>query len=150
MRNVYLVERQSRPNWHRAPYHRVILCDLIAVARAEAGWSGDRASIWEHEWGTTGGGWLVRRWRGLDIDYGYLVRATELPDGSITGFRHRDAHPWPILAQAVWWSPRPVPDRWAKRGISIPDDDFSRSRILGHYPNEEWLAGQSPGKEGET
>jgi hypothetical protein len=62
----------------------VIVCDRRNVAEDRAGWTGDGAWMWVHDRSTGGGGWLILKWNGLNIDYGYLVRGLYQP-----GITHR-------------------------------------------------------------
>lgn len=133
-RTLYLVVRPDHYGEHFHPsnaVHRVLLCTEKDIAFWEAGWTGDGASIWTRDSRETGGGFLIERWNGLDIDYGHIVRGGELPDGSKLGFYHEHAGgtPWEALPSAVWWSNHRLPDWLHERGVRIPDDDRSRSRI---------------------
>lgn len=132
---LYLIKRGPRPDYHKAPFHPVILCATRKIAREEAGWTGDGAWVWERNTMTESGeGWLLSRWNGLDIDYGHLVRGHNLPDGSHTAF-WRDYDLWPkgvqdLFAGAVWWSTKLLPAWLAKRGVVYPPDAFSRTDIV--------------------
>lgn len=92
MRNLYLIDRgHDRPDHHHpsVPYHRVIVACNGRVARWEAGDTADGATVWQLLAGDLdGSGWLLIRWRGLDVDYGAVARSSTLPDGSHTGFWH--------------------------------------------------------------
>lgn len=104
-----------------------------AKAQREAGWSGDFATVWER--GThlnDGSGFLLVRWKGLEIDYGHVVRTFALPDGSIgTGFCHPDPNrePWSLLDGAIWWSTAKLPAALRGMGVVEADDQFSRDWI---------------------
>jgi hypothetical protein len=132
MADVYLVKRGPRPDYHRAPFHPVIVCGKRWVAKWEAGWTGDAAWVWSHERGTSGGGWLLERWNGLDIDYGHVVRAVTLPDGTDAAFVHEGTgrEPWPLLLGATWWDDKPMPRWLVQYGVLYPMDGFSQQRIL--------------------
>lgn len=128
---IYLIQRGPRPDYHRAPYHPVIICDLKRIAEWQADWTGEGASVWKHEPSRRGGGWLLTRWRGLDIDYGHVVRGGSLFDGGRMGFAHdEDAPPWSLLNGAVWWSSKRMPDWLKARGVVYPPDEFSQQEIL--------------------
>src|ERR1044072_7661200 len=109
MLNLFLIKRGPRPSHHRAPFHPVILCDKLSVARWQAGHTGDRACVWKRQGLRDNGfGWLMTRWNGLDIDYGPVVHTVELPDGLKPAFC-RDYVDWPMVVRdllpgAVWWS----------------------------------------------
>jgi hypothetical protein len=135
---LYLIKRGARPSHYHESllWHPTLLCDRKPMAEQVWGWTGDRSWVWEHEAQTAGGGWLLRRWEGLPIDYGYLVRTCDLPDGTGTGFFHRRAldvrrrEPWLLLPGAVWWSEKRMP-AWAEaEGVVYPPDDFAQQRIL--------------------
>jgi hypothetical protein len=129
--SVYLIKRGPRPEYHRAPFHPVIICGKRKVAKVEAGWTGDAAYVWEHERNWHGGGWLLARWKGFDVDYGHVVRACTMPDGSSAAFQHEmDAEPWTLLNGAVWWDDKKMPEWLAKAGVVYPSDDFSQQSIL--------------------
>jgi DNA-binding MarR family transcriptional regulator len=91
-KNLYLIDRgHDRPSQFHpdTPYHRVLVACNGKVARHEAGDTGDGATVWQLFAGDLdGSGWLLIRWKGLDVDYGSLVRTWTLPDGSHTAFYH--------------------------------------------------------------
>ena len=132
--SLYLIQRGPRPDYHRAPFHPVVIADLKRVAKWEAGWSGDCATVWEREgWCYTGAGWLLARWQGMDVDYGHLVRVCSLPGGGRAGF-WRD---YPaeqsvegLFPGAVWYSIRKMPKWLEERGVVYPSDQFTRQHIL--------------------
>jgi hypothetical protein len=132
MSGLYLIKRGPRPEHFRAPFHPVILCAKRAVAKWEAGWSGDASWVWSHERGTRAGGWLLERWNGFDIDYGHVVRGLTLPDGTEAAFvhEHTEREPWPLLRGAVWWHDKPMPAWLLDAGVTYPPDGFSQQRIL--------------------
>lgn len=151
---IYLIKRGPRPDHHRAPYHPVVICDRKDMAKWEVGWTGDRAWLWSHcEPGTLGGGWLLERWEGLDLDYGGLVKGGTLPDGTHMGFFHKQRdrgyaprtgddkpvwlgydetlqEPWTLLPGAVWWSAMPMSKALQEAGVVYPSDSFTQQRIL--------------------
>lgn len=129
-RSLFLVKRGPRPQYHSAPYHPVILCSNRKIARHQAGWSGDLSSVWEKWPSGSDGGFLIRRWNGLDIDYGWLVRGHSLPDGTESGFYHdREGEPWSLLSSSVWWSTRNRVPEWLDGIVSLPSDSFSLTMI---------------------
>lgn len=132
MSTVYLVKRGPRAPHHRAPFHPVIICGKRRVAKWEAEWTGEQAWVWSHERGTRGGGWLLERWNGFDVDYGHVVRLVTMPDGTEAGFAHEHTgrEPWPLLAGAVWWDDRKMPGWLADAGVVYAPDAFSQQRIL--------------------
>lgn len=131
MSRLWLIKRQPRPSWHRAPYHDVIVCPRRDMAKWEAGATDSLANVWSHDAGCTGGGWLIERWNGLDIDYGHIVRGMPLPDGTVRAFEH-DAtkEPWTLLRGAVWYSSKKIPQRWADAGFVYAPDYFTQQHIL--------------------
>lgn len=132
-RYLYFIDRgRDRPDWHKAPYHRYLICTNVSAAYWEAGWTGNGASLWmRHTTQNDGSGWLLLRWKGLDIDYGGLVKGGDLFDGGCMGFvhPHRPAPPWSVLAQAVWWSTRTIPPWLRDMGIAPPSDPHSLDSI---------------------
>lgn len=128
-RTVFLIKRGDKPTWHNAPYHAAIMCDDRHVAQWQAGGTRGGATVWEHANSNDGSGWLIVKWRGLDIDYGHNITSSELPDGSKSGFYHR---PFPddLLKGCVWWSTRPLPKWLAERGVSLVPDRFSLDEIM--------------------
>jgi hypothetical protein len=130
--NLYLIQRGPKPEYHKAPFHRVIICTSKKVAEFEAGSSADHAWIWLRGSLDNGEGFLIVRWNGLDIDYGPVVFAFKLPDGTGSAFHHPDKNgtPWQLLKGATWWSSRKVPEWLQKKyGVSPPSDEFSQSAI---------------------
>lgn len=158
-RILYLLKRGPKPPYHRAPFHPVIVCDQRAVATWEAGWTGDRSWMWEaareKEPYGIGGGWLLVKWEGLNIDYGHLIRGCTLPDGTDVGFHHRHGRAlatWALLCGAVWWSSRPLPESLRKHGIIEAPDEFSLERIQKEVPARALAAapGRLEREEGEA
>jgi hypothetical protein len=134
MKSLYLIKRQPRPDYHKAPYHPVVICDRKKMAKYVAGNTADKATVWEREeWGNNGMGWLITRWQGLDIDYMPVVFGTLLPDGTSTGFWRDYESEFSVkhlIDSATWWSDKMMPDWLEKRGVKYPADDFSQHRIL--------------------
>jgi hypothetical protein len=109
----------------------VIVCDRRNVAEDRAGWTGDGATVWAHDRSSAASGWLIHMWRGLQIDYGYLVRGCLLPDGTQTGFFHdRAAEPWTLLDGATWWSDRRMPAWLIEAGVVYPSDHRTQQRVM--------------------
>lgn len=157
-RTIYLIKRGPKPDYHNAPFHPVVLCDLKRIAEWEAGWTGDRSWVWTHERHHESSGWLLERWEGLEIDYGHVVRGGELPDGTPMAFahRHRDLgyeplpdgkfrwlghaeelqEPWTLLAGAVWWSDSRMPEWIEAAGVVYPPDHFSQQNILDNIADK--------------
>lgn len=133
----YLIKRGPRSEFHRAPFHPVIICNRSGMAKWEAKDTSEKAMIWVKDQADSGG-FLLARWNGLDIDYGGLIHDVgPMPDGMKVGFYHdRDAEPWTLLRGAIWWSSRKMPKWFMEQGVEYPPDDFSQQRILD---NEHWL-----------
>lgn len=135
--SLYFIDRgHDKPDWHKAPYHRYLLCTMRKVAKWQAGWTGDGATVWSRSTAALGGeGFLLERWRGFDIDYGHVVRTVTLPDGTESAFvhPHKDEPPWNVLHLAVWWSRSKVPEWLAGKGVALPNDEFSMDTIGGDY-----------------
>jgi hypothetical protein len=138
--SLYLIKRgpDYGAHWHPSlTPHRVIVCTARHTARWEAGWTGDRAWVWERSTSADGGqGWLIVRWEGLEIDYGHTVRGGKLPDGTSLGFSHpgnkdpQHRRPWELLRGAVWWSEHPLPT-WlrVKWGVVQATDEYTLEDI---------------------
>lgn len=151
---MYLIKRGPRPDYHKAPFHPVIICAKKRVAKREAGSSSDRAWVWER-FSTdveNGEGFLLARWCGLDIDYGHVVHGFDLPDGTPAAFHHQHRslgydrpgevgakflgysaepqEPWTLIRGAVWWDDKLMPPVLAKAGVVYPPDDFTQQVIL--------------------
>jgi hypothetical protein len=131
MTSIYFVKKGPRPDWHKAPYHQFIICTRRALAKWEAGASSERSWIWEQP-GGEGAGWLLWRWKGLDLDYGPVVHGFNLPDGTEAAFSHplKNGEPWCLLAETTWWSSRKMPEWLHKVGVKYPTDAFTQQRIL--------------------
>lgn len=128
--HLYLIKRGPRPDFHKAPYHPVIICACKDVAKWEVGATSAGAWLWEKE-SDPSSGWLLGRWNGLDLDYGHIVHGFKLPDGTPAAFQHdRKAEPWTLLAGAVWWSDKPIPGWLMEKGVVYPPDEFTQKRIL--------------------
>ncbi len=138
---LYLIKRGPKPEYHRAPFHPVILCDRKRIAMWEASWSGSQAWVWARDGlRNDGQGWLLQRWNGLDIDYGHVVRDFVLPDGNHAAF-YRDYEPFPqgiqdLFAGAVWWSDKRMPAWLQERGVIYPPDAFTQQWILDHIADD--------------
>lgn len=132
-RVLYFIDRaREKPEHHVAPYHRYLICTDRKRAFWEAGDTHDGAWIWQRDTiANDGCGWLLLRWKGLDIDHGTVVRGGELPDGAIMGFTHphRDLPPWNVLDKTVWWSEKDIPLWLRARGVDRPADEFSLKLI---------------------
>jgi hypothetical protein len=141
MSRLYLIQRRPKPDWEKAPYHQQIVCDRDRVMRAECGPSSELATVWKkHTSVMDGQGWLLTRWSGLEIDYGLVVHSYVLSDGKTrTGFWRDYPDQYSIqhlLNGAVWWSPRPLPDWLALKGVIYPPDAFSQQWILDVLAND--------------
>ena len=156
--SIYLIKRGPRPEHHKAPFHPVIICGKRRVAHWEAGWSGDAAWVWSHERSVRGGGWLLERWNGFNVDYGHVVRGLTLPDGTLAAFvhEHTNREPWPLISGAVWWDDKRMPAWLAEMGAVYPPDEFTQQRILdsiaddgasgwGREVPSHWRRAASPG-----
>ena len=119
MRNVYLVYRKI---WCSDKYIVQIFTKERDAKEAASG-SAELAYIWLHDYWDGGGGWLITRWNGLDIDYSPLVMSFKLPDDSVTGFVHKgNEKPWSLLFDAVWKSEQRMP-KWLKDlGVKVVRD----------------------------
>lgn len=136
MTNLYLIKRGPRPAHHNAPYHEVIICDDRRTAEEEQGWTGSGATVWVKEGRKDNRhGWLLKRWLGLDIDYGHVVRGCELPaDGSAGFWRDYEVDDGrsvkDLLPGATWWSVQRMPEWLKDRGVVYPADYFTQQHIL--------------------
>lgn len=131
---LYLIKRGPRPDYHRAPFHAVIICTKRKQAMWEAGSTSDHAWVWVKDEMTEPGGWLLCRWNGFDIDYGNVVHGITLPDGSPSAFWRLYDTPagnvvTDIVQDATWWSTSKIPEWLVNRGVKKPDDDFTQRRI---------------------
>lgn len=135
---LFLIKRGPRPDHHNAPYHPVVIASLKRVAKWEAGWTGDAAWVWTHDASSSAGGWLLERWAGLDIDYGHVVRAGRLPDGTEMAFVHESTgrEPWSLFAGAIWWGTKRMPTWLESRGCLYAPDAFSQQSILDTLAND--------------
>lgn len=139
-RYLYLIKRGPRPEYHKAPFHPVIICDLKHVAEIEAGSTRDGATVWERSSIRDNGcGWLIVRWQGYDLDYRPVVSCFSLPDGTMSGhWRDYDAEysVKALLPGAIWWSDKAMPEWLSERGVIYPPDEFSQQRILDAIAND--------------
>jgi hypothetical protein len=128
-RVLYLIKRGPRPDYHRATFAPVILCTSRPVAQWEAGATSELATVWQKYHALKPyGGWLLVRWRGLDIDFGHIVRSMPLPDGTTAAIVHdTDEEPWTLLGGAVWWSHTHRVPEWLAGRVAEPDDDSHES-----------------------
>jgi|GEM_PF-2254090 len=127
----YLIKRGPKPDFHKAPFHPVVICCHKDVAKSEAGWSGDAACVWTVDQ-LDGQGWLLMRWAGLDIDYGHIVRTFTLPNSlQTTAIVHeRNSEPWTLIKGAIWWSVKKMPPKLQEAGVIYPFDNFTQQKIL--------------------
>ena len=128
-RTLYAIKRGQREEGVVAPWHPVIVCASRVVAEWEAGDTTDLACVWSKP-NERAVGWLLVRWQGLDIDYGYVVKAVPLPDGSSSAFQHEHlgGEPWSLLRGAVWFSSKYRIPEWLVGVIEAPDE-FTREAI---------------------
>jgi hypothetical protein len=108
MKSLFLIDRGEPPaNFTPGPaYRRVLWTDSSRVARRLAGDTAAGASAWQN-FGShnKSNGLLLVRWHGLDVDYGVEFHASALPDGTLTGFHHRDNRTtWGLIPGSVWWA----------------------------------------------
>ena len=133
---IYLIKRGPQPQYHRAPFHPIIICDHKKLAKWEAGSTGDLACVWSHSTHSANEGWLYGRWLGLDIDYGAIVHSVPLPTGEMVAFVHdRETEPWVLLRHATWWSDKVMPRWLSDLGVTYPEDDFTQQAILDAIAN---------------
>ena len=134
MKSLYLIKRGPRPEYHRAPFHPVIICDRKRIAEWERGNTGDAAWVWvKMEWTDNGWGWLLIRWNGFDIDFGSVVHTIKMPDGTEAGFwrdYESDHSVADLITGATWWSDKPMPEWLEKHGVKYPEDKFTQQTIL--------------------
>jgi hypothetical protein len=136
--SLYLIKRGPRPDYHKAPYHPVILCARKPIADWEAGCTCKRATVWGHGPKNEGTGWLLLRWHGLVIDYGPGVMHGCSPTDEVHGgfYHDRRKEPWTLLAGAVWWDDKKMPDWLRESAVVYPPDDFTQQRILDFVAEE--------------
>jgi len=139
-KSLYLIKRGPRPEYHRAPFHPVIICDRKRVAEWEPGNTGDAAWVWEKmEWTDNGYGWLLCRWNGFDVDYGHVVHSITMPDRSVAGFWRDYESEYRVdtlITGATWWSDKPMPEWLLRHGVKYPADTFTQQRILDFIAND--------------
>jgi len=136
---MYLIKRGPKHEWHKAPYHPVIICNKKAIAEFEAGDTGDHSWVWERQSvRMDGSGFLLVRWNGFDIDYGNVVHDIgDMPDGTKCDFvhPHTGKEPWNLLNGAIWWDDKKIPEDLASAEVIYPPDDFSQSQIMFEIKN---------------
>lgn len=139
-KSLYLIKRGPRPEYHRAPFHPVIICDRKRIAEWEAGNTGNAAWVWEKmSWSDDGWGWLLCRWNGFDVNYGHVAHSITMPDGTVAGLwrdYESDYSVKDLIAGATWWSEKPMPEWLAKRGVKYPEDEFTQQSILDTAAND--------------
>lgn len=130
--NLYLIERGPEKYQSKAPRHPVIICTAHHTAKWEAGGSPAGATVWsqgdvrkDSKYLHT---WFLDRWKGLDCCT-FMGAAVyfDLPDGSNTRQHSERAHT--LVAGAVWWSDKPLPQFLRDMGVIEAPDDFTRERI---------------------
>lgn len=138
---LYLVKRGERPDYHKAPYHPVIICDKKRIALWESMGSDKHCWVWMQPSGHgNGAGWLLVKWNGLDVDYGVTVHRIVLPDGSEGGFWRDypspDGYIGDLLPGAVWWSDKRLPEWLQQKGVVYPSDSHTQQVILDHINDD--------------
>lgn len=137
--SLYLIQRGPRPNYHKAPFHPVIICTLKRIADWEAMDTGRQCNVWVNDFNVPGAGWLLIRWQGLILDYGTTVHKMTMPDGTEAGFYRDYDDPHTIkhlLPGAVWWSNKVMPKWLMERGVVYPSDKFTQQVILDAVAND--------------
>lgn len=125
-----LIERGPKPEHHRAPWSPVIICTAKHTANWEVGDSNAQSSLWSLPASEVGGGWLLERYKGFNIDYGSQVKLINLWDGTVAGFAHdRNDKPFTLLKGAVWWSYDEMPEWLREAGVVYPSDEWTKSMI---------------------
>lgn len=138
---IYMIQRPGgKPVWwdNSVPWHPVFITSRRDAAMWLAGYSGEGAWMWVKGEGDEHAGWLLKRWNGLDIDYGHVVRGVKLPDGDVRAFDHRHEHPETFALQegAVWWSPRRMPAWLRRAGTVYPSDRHTQQGILDFFADD--------------
>ena len=131
--SLYLIQRGPRPNYHKAPFHPVIICDRKKHGEWESKGTDNLCNVWINHDCDSISGWLLVRWQGLIIDYGTVVHKIVLPDGTEAGFyrAYDDKHTIkPLLPGAVWWSHKVMPKWLQEHGVVYPSDNFTQQVIL--------------------
>lgn len=133
--DLYLIERGAGTFRGKAPYHPVIICTARYTAKWEAGGSPYGSTVWSQgnvrQDSKNLHSWFVNRWKGLDITFHGNCVYFDLPDGSNTRQHSERAHT--LIAGAVWWSDKPLPQFLRDLGVIEAPDDFTRERIADDY-----------------
>lgn len=132
-RNLYLIVRGPKPEYHNAPYHQVILCSRKHTAKWESQLTSEGHTLFVNMDPDSSGNWLLVKYKGYDIDYGTVTHYFKLFDGKesreVSDKQTLDS----LLKEAVWWSYDQMPV-WVKElGIKYPEDDFTKKRIVDDF-----------------
>ena len=123
-RNLFLIIRGPQGEFHKAPFHPIIICSRKHTAKWEAGDTEDGATVFVNM-DPPYGNWLLSRYKGYDIvgnpKFFTLFDGKESRDISqISDNTFRDA---------IWWSYDGMPDCLKEKGVSYATDNFTKERI---------------------
>lgn len=128
-RQLAIVIRGEKPEFHKAPFHPVIIVSRKHVMEWESEGTENGATVLINlGCADTGYSWLVHRYKGYVLDgNGYF----DLFDGAntkdISTFEYVSKE---LLPKAVWWSYDRMPEWLLEYGVKHVEDDFSKEMIL--------------------
>ena len=130
---LYLVVRGPRSEFHKAPYHPIIVCSRQHTARWEGKNTVDGHTIYWNAYPHEGhGNWFLGRYRGYDIN-GNLGPNFVFFDGKTNAELCDYATVNAMLNGAVWWSYDRMPEFVKKMGVVYAEDDHSKEAIWRDY-----------------
>lgn len=127
-RNLFLIIRGKQSEFHKAPFHQIILCTRKHVAKWEAGDVVKGATVIYNAMGNhEGANWFLAQYKGYGCDcnqYFTLFDGVDSRELTSTENIHK------LLKNATWWSYDEMPSWIERLGVKPPTDDFSKKQIL--------------------
>ncbi len=126
-KSLFLIVRGPKSEFHKAPYHPVIVCSRTHTAKWEAQKTDNGHTVFECM--ADNGNWLLVKYQGYNIDHGNVCSHFTLFDGKESKEVSSSENIEAYLKNAVWWSYDHMPKWIEEKGVSYATDAFTKKRI---------------------
>ncbi len=132
-KGLYLVIRGPKSEFHKAPYHPIIVCSRQHTARWESKNTTDGHTVYWNAYPHKGhGNWFLGRYKGYEMS-GNLGPSFVFFDGCVNSDLCNHQKVNELLNGAVWWSYDRMPDFVKEMGVVHVEDDFTKEWIWRDY-----------------